>query len=78
MSAGSRLVNGYEFAYDFKERGPFLERDRQVHQQAVSCALEISDEYVWIYSPGPRFSPPIGVESSFIDAITAARHRIKR
>jgi hypothetical protein len=47
-------------------------------QRAVSFALEISDEYVWIYSHGPRFFPRSGVDSSFIDAIAAAHRESKR
>jgi hypothetical protein len=111
------LVDGYEYAYGFKERRQFLAGYRQVHQQAVtlsavpdlyrkqvkagfglwldnegklgyfkpmefqralSFALEISDEYVWIYSHGPRFFPQSGIEPSFINAIAAARREIKR
>jgi hypothetical protein len=117
MPAGSRLIDGYEYAYGFKERRQFLEGYRQVRQQAVtlsavpelyrqrvkagfglwldyggkqghfkpvefqravSLALEISDEYVWIYSHGPQFFPLSRVESSFLDAIATARRGIRR
>ena len=42
-------------------------------ETAVRDALEISDEYVWIYSNGPRFFPPAGVSPSYIEALASAR-----
>lgn len=111
MPAGARLVDGYEFAYAFKERRQFLDGYNRIHQaartlsalpdryrekvragfglwldyngqphyftpeefrRAVSAALEVSDEYVWIYSQGPRFFPPSRVAASYIEAMAAA------
>jgi hypothetical protein len=46
-------------------------------QRAVSSALTVSDGYVWIYSQGPRFFPPSGVEESYIKAMADARTEIK-
>ena len=42
-------------------------------ETAVRDALEVSDEYVWIYSNGPRFFPPAGVSPSYIEALASAR-----
>ena len=47
-------------------------------RQAVSAALEVSDGYVWIYSHGPRFFPPSGVEAPYIQATADARHGVRR
>jgi hypothetical protein len=112
MPAGGRLIDGYEFAYPFKERRQFLKGYQQIHQdalklsavpdryrekvkagfglwldyrrqlthfspeefrQALRSALEVSDEYVWIYTQGPRFFPPSGIAASYIEAIATAR-----
>jgi hypothetical protein len=47
-------------------------------QQAVHSALEVSDGYVWIYSHGPRFFPPSGIEAAYLQAMAAARREVKR
>jgi hypothetical protein len=47
-------------------------------QRAVSAALEVSDGYVWIYSHGPRFFPPSGIDAAYLEAMAAARREVKR
>jgi hypothetical protein len=32
------LVDGYEFAYAFKERGQFLEGRRRIHEEALTLS----------------------------------------
>jgi hypothetical protein len=117
MPSGGQFIDGYEFAYGFKEPRQFLDSYRQIRhdalavstvpdryrekvraafglwldydkrpnyftpeefRRAVSQALEVSDGYVWIYSHGPRFFPLSGVDSSFLDAIAAARRSLRR
>jgi hypothetical protein len=117
MPAGSRLVDGYEFAYAYKDRRRFLKAYHDIHQEAVKIsavpdryrekvfaafglwldyrqqpryftpeefgqavrhALEVSDGYVWIYSNGPRFFPPSGIEPAYIEAIAQARAGVAR
>jgi hypothetical protein len=117
MPAGARLIDGYEFAYPFKEWRQFLKGYQQIHQealklsavpdryrekvkagfglwldyrrqlthftpgefhQALRSALEISDEYVWIYTEGPRFFPPSGMAASYIEAIANARREARQ
>jgi hypothetical protein len=114
MPAEARLIDGYEFAYPFKERQQFLKGYQQIHQgalklstvpdryrekvkagfglwldyrrqlthftpeefqQALRSALEVSDEYVWIYTEGPQFFPPAGIEASYVEAIATARRQ---
>jgi hypothetical protein len=43
-------------------------------QRALRYAPEISDEYVWLYTHGPRFFPPVDIRPSYIEAIAGARH----
>ena len=117
MPPKARFIDGYEFAYGFKDRRQFLDGYRRIRQealrlsavpevyrekvkagfglmldyrgqqhyfspaefkQAVGYALEISDGYVWIYSEGPQFFPPSGIESSYIDAIVEGRRGMKQ
>jgi hypothetical protein len=47
-------------------------------QRAVSAALEVSDGYVWIYSHGPRFFPPSGIDAAYLEAMAAARREVRR
>jgi hypothetical protein len=106
------LIDGYEFAYGYKQRRQFLEGYRKIHETAItlsavprlyrahvragfglwldggrrpdyfspeelrralSDALDISDGYVWLYSQGPKFFPPSGIEASYLNAIAAGR-----
>jgi hypothetical protein len=46
-------------------------------RRALGYALEVSDGYVWIYTHGPQFFPPSGIEPAYIEAITAARRASK-
>lgn len=47
-------------------------------ERAVLHALDVSDEYVWIYSHRVRFFPPSGVDPSYIEALANAGRKIKR
>lgn len=115
MPPGAHLVDGYEFAYPFKQRRQFLEGHDRIRRavtlsavpdhyrakvkagfglmldygnrlnyfapnellEALNHALEISDEYVWLYSQGPHFFPPSLVASSYIEAIAQTRRSPK-
>ena len=116
MPPGAYLVDGYEFAYPFKQRKQFHEGYDRI-QQAVSLsvvpdryrarvkagfglmldyggrpnyftpeelraalnhALEMSDQYVWLYSNGPRFFPPSQVAPAYIQAIAATQRTWRR
>lgn len=44
MPAGANLIDGYEFAYPFKERHRFLEGHRRIHQDALQVSA-VSEEY---------------------------------
>ena len=117
MPASAQLIDGYEFAYAYKERRQFLQGYQRIHQEAsklsavperykthvkagfglwvdyrnkldyftpeefqraVSAALEVSDGYVWIYSHGPRFFPPSGIDPAYLEAMAAARREVRR
>jgi hypothetical protein len=65
--------------------GIWLDNHRQANyfspdefSRVVSSALKVSDRYVWIYSEGPRFFPPTGIEPSYIKALATARRDINR
>ena len=64
--------------------GLWIDRDKQFtyftpeeFHQSLAYALEVSDGYVWIYGQSPRFFPPSGIPSSYIEAIAAARREAK-
>ena len=117
MPAAAQLIDGYEFAYAYKERRQFVQGYQRIHQQAlqfsavperykahvkagfglwldyrrqpnyftpeefqraVRTALEVSDDYVWIYTEGPRFFPPSGIDTAYLEAMAAARREVKR
>ena len=42
---------------------------------AVRAALEVSDEYVWIYTEQPRWWPRQKLPQQYIDALDAGRKR---
>ncbi len=42
-------------------------------QRSLQTALELSDEYVWIYSQQPRFFPPSNLPEAYLKAIKEAR-----
>lgn len=44
MPAGAHLVDGYEFAYAFKEQRPFFEGYRQIHREALALSA-LPDRY---------------------------------
>lgn len=44
MPAGACLIDGYEFAYAFKEQRPFFEGYRQIHQEALALSA-VPDRY---------------------------------
>lgn len=46
-------------------------------RRSLQFALELSDEYVWIYSQTPRFFPPSNLPYAYLQAIKAARAAIE-
>ncbi len=42
-------------------------------QNSLQTALELTDEYVWIYSQQPRFFPPSNLPNAYLQAIKQAR-----
>ncbi|MCS7253416.1 MAG: hypothetical protein RMK18_03315 [Armatimonadota bacterium] len=42
-------------------------------RRSLQMALELTDEYVWIYSQMPRFFPPSNLPDSYLQAIKEAR-----
>lgn len=112
MPPAARLVDGYEFAYSFKEERQFQKARRRIREKAlaltssaalyrekvrvgfglwldygarlehfspadfeaaVAQALRATDDYVWVYSQGPRFFPPSGEAGAYVEAIERAR-----
>jgi hypothetical protein len=67
---------GFGVWLDYKGQANYLSPGE--FQRAVSGALDLSDKYVWLYTEGPRFFPPTGIEPSYIEALTSARRSINR
>ncbi len=66
-----RVRAGFGLWLDYTNRPDFFTPDE--FRRAVGYALEVSDEYVWIYTQGPRFFPPSGIDPTYIEAISRAR-----
>ncbi|HUK39905.1 MAG TPA: hypothetical protein VLX11_02640, partial [Candidatus Acidoferrales bacterium] len=67
---------GFGVWLDYKGQPNYLSPGE--FQQAVSDALALSDKYVWLYTEGPRFFPPHGIEPSYLEALTSARRSVNR
>lgn len=46
-------------------------------KQALQTALELSDEYVWIYTQYPKFFPPSNLPVAYLQAIREAKEAIR-
>jgi hypothetical protein len=67
---------GFGLWLDYSQRPDYFTPEE--FQHALGYALEISDEYVWLYAHGPRFFPPVNIPSSYLDAIARARRGVQR
>ena len=67
---------GFGVWLDYKGQANYLSPGE--FKRAVGDALELSDKYVWLYTEGPRFFPLNGIDSSYLEALTSARHSINR
>lgn len=67
----TRVIAGFGLRIDNKDGFDYFKPEE--FREALRCALEVSDRYVWIYGQIPRFFPPSGIPSSYIDAIAAGR-----
>ena len=65
-----KMKAGFGLWLDYQKQPDYFTPEE--FRLAVTAALEVSDEYVWIYSQGPRFFPPSGVAASYIEAMAAA------
>ncbi|MGH7966699.1 MAG: hypothetical protein ACRERD_33550, partial [Candidatus Binatia bacterium] len=66
---------GFGLWLDYKKQANYFTPEE--FGQAVRAALEVSDKYVWIYSEGPRFFPPSGIQVSYIEALAQARKPVR-
>ena len=62
---------GFGLWLDYSQKPDYFTPEE--FQRALGYALEISDEYVWLYTHGPRFFPPTDTQPSYIEAIVGAR-----
>ena len=70
-----RVRAGFGLWLDYSQKPNYFTPEE--FQRALGYALEISDEYVWLYTHGPRFFPPTNIQPSYIEAIaghTAGHH----
>ncbi len=49
----------------------------EAFQQSLQMALELTDEYVWIYSQVPKFFPPEHLPEAYLKAMERAREAIR-
>ena len=68
-----RVRAGFGLWLDYSQKPNYFTPEE--FQRALGYALEISDEYVWLYTHGPRFFPPTDIQPSYIEAIAGARRR---
>jgi hypothetical protein len=71
-----KVKAGFGLWVDYRKKVDYFTPEE--FQRAVSAALEVSDGYVWIYSHGPRFFPPSGIDAAYLEAMAAARREVKR
>ncbi len=71
-----RVKAGFGLMLDYRERENYFTPDEL--RQALNYALEISDEYVWLYSEGPRFFPPSLIAPSYLEAIATTSRSTRR
>jgi hypothetical protein len=78
MPAGTRLVDGYEFAYAFKERRQFIDGYHRIHQEALTLST-VPARYqekvqagfgLWLdYRKQPDYFTPEEFQRSVSDAL---------
>jgi len=66
-----KVQAGFGVWLDYSQKPDYFTPEE--FQRALRYALEISDEYVWLYTHGPRFFPPVDIQPSYLDAIAGAR-----
>jgi len=71
----TRVSAGFGLRIDNKDSFDYFKPEE--FREALRHALEVSDKYVWIYGQIPRFFPPSGIPSSYIEAIAAAHREAK-
>jgi hypothetical protein len=72
----ARVRGGFGVMLDYQGRANYFTPEEL--QAALKHALEISDQYVWLYSNGPRFFPPSAITPPYIAALSAARQESGR
>jgi hypothetical protein len=71
----AKVRAGFGLWLDYYKRPNYFTPEE--FQRAVGYALEVSDEYVWIYTHEPKFFPPSGIDPAYIEAIVKARRAIR-
>ncbi len=77
-----RVGFGLWLDYGSGRQGWYVDDFRKNHfspeefQRSLQMALELSDEYVWIYTQQPRFFPPERLPDAYLNAIKAARSAV--
>jgi hypothetical protein len=66
-----KVKAGFGLWIDYQKKPNYFTGEE--FRRAVGSALEISDEYVWIYSETVGFFPPSRLEPQYIEALAAAR-----
>jgi hypothetical protein len=70
-----KVSAGFGLWIDYKQNPEYFTPEEW--ERAIKYALEISDEYVWVYSNGPRFFPPTAIAPSYLEALVRARREKK-
>jgi hypothetical protein len=66
-----RVRAGFGLWLDYSQKPDYFSPEE--FRRVLAYALEISDEYVWLYTHGPRFFPPTDIQPTYIEAIAGAR-----